>query len=142
MKYQTKALKNRGFLRFLEAHLVMQFLAPFNEGEEFRITIEKIVPKTYKTYNQLKMIHAIIKLIDKETGNNCLTSTKEDVKRHIGYVTYELSPITNKDEERFKSFKGLTKEEGIEVINQLLGLCEFLSIFVPPDADYDYWMNL
>jgi hypothetical protein len=135
VKFVAKAITTSNYYKLLDSHLVCGFISQFPVGTKLKVTFQEDKIKVWKSYDQLKLIHALIKLIDKEIGNNCMERTKRQVKEQIGYFTTLENPITKVMEKEGLSFGDLSKEQGTEVIEQVIALCEFLNIVIPPSAD-------
>lgn len=141
-KYKSTAITSRGWFNMLDTHTVRQYLSQFPSGAKLTIVFEPEKPKKDpKTYPQLKLIHRLIEIIDKDQSSFQFEKTKQDVKENIGFYEYIESPITKKEEKYYRSFGSMSKEEGIEVINQILELAKWLGIFIPPDNDLEFWLS-
>jgi len=134
MKLNVKATVTNNYYIIQDKALVAKYCEGLENGSILDITFAPFKKRVFKSYDQLKMIHALLKIIAIETGITP-DEAKTDVKEKLGLWEYRESKILGKSIKEYKSFAEMKMDEMTKVIEQTLAIVEWLGIDLPPSDD-------
>ena len=134
MKLNVKAEVTNNYYIIQNKTLVAKYCESLENGSILDITFAPFKKRVFKSYDQLKMIHALLKVI---AHDQSITpdEAKIDVKEKLGLWEYRESKILGKAIKEYKSFASLKMDGMTKVIEQTLGIVEWLGIDLPPTDD-------